>query len=786
MPSSGARLAAALADRYRLERELGQGGMATVYLAHDLKHDRKVAVKVLRPEVSAALGPERFLREIRIAAQLSHPNILPLHDSGEVAASAEEGRLLYYVMPFVDGESLRSRLERGGPLPVGETTRLVRDIVDALAKAHRAGVIHRDIKPENILLSDGHALVADFGVARAVSAAASSGDHTTAGMALGTPAYMAPEQAAGDPNIDHRADLYAVGLVAYEMLTGHQAFAGPTPQALIAAQITARPAPVATRRAGIPASLAALVMRCLEKNPADRWSSSEELLQALDSPDSGTRPTPWRWIAAIIFVLIVASGALLFTHRKVGPGSAPSRPVPSIAVLPFVNMSGDSANEYFSDGITEEILNSLSQLPLLQVAARTSSFQFKGKDVDLREVGRQLGVSTLLEGSVQHMGESVRITAQLIDARSGYHLWSGKYDRRLENIFAVEDEIARAIADTLRISLGLTEHARLDSSATVDPVAHELYLKGLSLMSQRGAALGRATQYLESALVRDSTLAPAAAALAQAYELLPYYYLSPWDSALANAEAAARRALRFDSLQPTAHSVLGSIHRDRWEWRQADMEYRRALALAPNDPETIDQYAQFLGAVGEMDSALVWIERASRLDPLAPVPIAGVGVVFMTLKEPDSSVAMLNRAVGMAPALAIARFWSMWSHLAARSFPEAEAAARRGAELIGTSPDPYLTLINGARDPSARAAALALLGRLPDNAPQELGIDSRANWYALLGDSTSVFRSLDRWAETKRGNPVALWYPFLDPYRSSPRFVTALHRFGFPFHSTIY
>ncbi|MEO8201022.1 MAG: protein kinase [Gemmatimonadota bacterium] len=767
-----ARLAEALADRYRLERELGQGGMATVFLAHDLKHDRKVAVKVLRSDVSAALGPERFLREIRIAAQLSHPNILALYDSGEVPPTHDSGRLLYYVMPFVDGENLRSRLERTGELPLPEMIRLMRDVVDALAKAHRAGVVHRDIKPENILLSDGHALVADFGVARAMSVAADSGQQTTAGMALGTPAYMAPEQAAGDPNVDHRADVYAVGLVAYEMLAGKQPFAGPTPQAMIAAQITARPAPIANRRAGIPPDLAKMVMRCLEKNPADRWSSADELLAAIDGLGSTGRRMPGSWARAVLTVGVIAVLALGYAWWKnrvaPSPASAGDR-ARSIAVLPFVNLSGDSTNEYFSDGITEEILNSLSHIPGLQVAARTSAFQFKGKQVDLRVVGQRLGVAHLLEGSVQRAGASVRITAQLIDASSGYELWSGKFDRKLENIFAVEDEIARTIADTLRVSLGLDTHARLASSAIVDPVAHELYLKGISLMSQRGPALRQAVFYFDSALTRDSTLVSAAAALAQAYELLPYYGLTSWDAGLNQAAAAAERTLRLDSLQPTAHSVLGSVHRDRWEWADADREYRRALTLAPNDAETINQYAQFLGAVGHLDSAFVYIQRSSQLDPLAPVPVAGVGAVLMSLGRYDSSMVQLKRASDMAPSLGIIRSWQMWNYLAMHRYAEAEDAATRAATLAGADPAPYRMLIKGVQDIAARPAAIALLNTIPLDSG-EFGPDGRVNWYALLGDTAGVFRSLEQWAGAHRGNTFPLWYPFLKGFAADPRF----------------
>ena len=294
MTDAQARLATALADRYTIQREVGAGGMATVYLAQDLKHDRKVAVKVLRPDFAAALGPERFLREVKIAANLQHPHVLPLYDSGQADG------FLYYVMPFVDGVSLREKLVKEGELPIPDAVRILRDVADAMAYAHSQGVVHRDIKPENIMLSGRHALVTDFGVAKAVSEATGRQTLTTAGVALGTPTYMSPEQAAADPQTDHRADLYAFGVVAYELLAGLPPFVGATPQAVLAAHVTVPAQPVTNHRASIPPALAALVMRCLEKKPADRWQHAEELIRQLEAvltPSGGTTPTDTRPLA---------------------------------------------------------------------------------------------------------------------------------------------------------------------------------------------------------------------------------------------------------------------------------------------------------------------------------------------------------------------------------------------------------------------------------------------------------------------------------------------------------
>ncbi|HET7621651.1 MAG TPA: serine/threonine-protein kinase, partial [Gemmatimonadaceae bacterium] len=492
-----ARLGAALAERYRIERELGAGGMATVYLAEDLRHHREVALKVLKPELGESLGSERFLREIEIAARLTHPHILALYDSGSAA------RALYYVMPYVRGESLRARLTREGALPIGEARHILRDVADALAAAHREGVVHRDIKPENILLTDGHALVADFGVAKAVSdAATSEATLTTAGMAVGTPAYMAPEQAAGDPKVDSRADLYALGVVAYELLTGYAPFAGATAQQVLAAQISENPEPVTKRRASIPPALAALVMQCLEKHPADRPRSAEEVVAVLDQIQTGAtsagaaphdlrRAAPSarrRWIPIALggaLTALLAAGAVAFLRAdgrrspRAFATDATADSVRSIAVLPFRMLGGDSAGAYFGDGVSEEILSSLSRLPRLAVVGRTSSFRFRGPDVDAKQVGRTLDVSALLAGTIQRSGDAVRVTAELVDTHTGLQLWSHTYDRRMSDLFSLEDDIAHAITDALRVRLG---GGAIVHGGTAIPEAHDLVLRGNALV----------------------------------------------------------------------------------------------------------------------------------------------------------------------------------------------------------------------------------------------------------------------------------------------------------------
>src|SRR5881394_2714085 len=402
--SAAARVLESLADRYRIERELGAGGMATVFLAHDVKHDRDVAIKVMHPEIAQSLGTERFLREIAMTANLRHPHILPLYDSGAAAGIA------YYVMPFIEGGSLRDRLDRDRQLPIEDAVRIACEVLEALRYAHAHGVVHRDIKPENIIFSAGRALVTDFGIARAVSAA--SLEALTIDGAVGTPAYMSPEQASQSPQLDGRSDIYSLGCTLYEMLTGSVPFTGATAQAVMARHLLDVVPPIRSVRPAVRHALEQAVLTALAKAPADRFATAGQFARALNAPDEVTLD---------------------------GEGGE------SIAVLPFANLSGDADFEYFSEGIAEEIINALTQLPGLRVAARTSSFAFRGEGIDLAEVGAKLKVGTVLVGSVRRAGNRLRISAQLVKVADGYHLWSERYDREMTDVFAIQDEIAKAI-----------------------------------------------------------------------------------------------------------------------------------------------------------------------------------------------------------------------------------------------------------------------------------------------------------------------------------------------------
>jgi eukaryotic-like serine/threonine-protein kinase len=606
--ATDSRLSTALAGQYRLERELGSGGMATVYLAHDDRHDRRVAIKVLHANVAADVGAERFLAEIHTTAKLAHPNILPLFDSG-----SDDG-LLYYVMPYVHGESLRARLERERIIDTHEALRITREVADALAYAHANGVIHRDIKPENILLQSGHALVSDFGIARAQT---STGNDriTTAGLTVGTPAYMSPEQASADPHVDGRSDQYSLACVLFEMLVGEPPFSGPSIEALLVRRFTRPPPRATTRRADIPRHLDGAMLTAMARDPNERFATMERFLEALRAPTQ-------TWSS--------------------GPDSEAS-----IAVLPFANMSADPENEYFGDGMAEEIINALTRVPGLRVAARTSAFSFKGKGNDLRAIGEKLNVSTVLEGSVRRAGNRVRITAQLVNVSDGYHLWSDRYDRELTDIFAIQDEIATAIASRLAVTLRGGPGGALVRPSTSNIEAYELFLKARSLMKERGPALLTAIDLFEKAVALDPEFAPALASLAQTLILSSFWGMSAPDRITARAKWAATTALEHHASLVTCYTASALVatcidfDRDR-----ATDTWNRAVSIDPTDAEARVMRAAFdlCYARGEFDEAVGELRAVVERDPLSAIAHSQLSVILSFAGRFDDAMVAARRA----------------------------------------------------------------------------------------------------------------------------------------------
>lgn len=576
------RTQAGLPERYQVERELGRGGMATVYLAYDSRHERRVAVKVLHPELAAGLGPERFLREIKVAARLNHPHIVPLHDSGQA------GDLLYYVMPYIEGESLRAHMSKVGRLPIEEALEIARDIASALDYAHRQQVVHRDVKPENVMLHEGEALVADFGIAKAVSAAGSE-NLTQTGTALGTPAYISPEQASGDDSSDGRSDIYSLGCVLYEMLTGAAPFAGGNVQSMITRRFIEVAPSVRASRPEISDDIDRAVSRAMQREPRARFETAALMAQSLVI--HGTTP-------------------------PAGTGAIETPPAgKSIAVLPFVNMSADADNEYFTDGVAEEIINALSKIQALRVASRTSSFAYKGKSEDIRTIGMKLQVGTVLEGSVRKAGPMLRVAAQLIDVANGYQLWSDRYDRKLEDVFAIQDEIAGNIVRALSVVLSDAEKKAIEQSPKTDVEAYDYYLRGRQFFHQfRRTGIQLARRMFERAIEVDPRFVRAYAGAADCCAFLYMY----WDASNANLEGAdqySRKALELDPTMADAYASRGLVESLRKNYAAAEREFQRAIELNPNLFEAHYFAARLAHQQGNYEESIREYREAARVRP---------------------------------------------------------------------------------------------------------------------------------------------------------------------------
>jgi TolB-like protein len=627
------RLQHALGAAYRIEHELGGGGMSRVFVATETALARQVVVKVLPPDLAAGLNVERFQREVQLAAKLQHPHIVPV-----LSAGAAEG-LLYYTMPLIEGESLHAKLAHEGELPITETVRLLRDVADALAYAHTHGVAHRDIKPANVLISNHHAVVTDFGVAKALSESTGNSTLTSAGVALGTPAYMAPEQAAADPHTDHRCDIYGVGALGYEMLTGRPPFTGPTPQHVLAAQVTETPEPVTKRRAAVPPALTALVMRCLEKSPADRWQTAEDLLhhlEAMATPSGGLTPTvagtaaraprsAWsvwgRWpVYAGIAALGLLGGfaALARSRARSGPSHPAQRPM--LVVLPFENL-GRAEDEYFADGMTEEVTARLAGLHGLGVIGRTSAIQYKKTTKTIPQIGQELGVDYILEGSVRwdkapHGASRVRVTPQLVRVSDASHVWANVYDAVLADVFDVQSKIATQVADTLDVTLLAPERQALAVRPTANLEAYDYYLRGTdySLREFRREDAELAVQMYDRAVQLDPAFALAYDALARAQ--LDLSWIHGETSAMAKAKAALARAQQLGPELAETHLALGYYYYyGSREYGHALEQFEQVRQRKPNDPDVISAMGYIRRRQGQWEQSLTDLNRASDLDP---------------------------------------------------------------------------------------------------------------------------------------------------------------------------
>jgi eukaryotic-like serine/threonine-protein kinase len=777
MSDLDSRLAAALGERYTLVRELGRGGMARVFLAEERHPRRRVAIKVLEPDVAASLGAERFLREVELAAGLTHPHILPLHTAGEADG------LLYYTMPYAEGQTLRDRLDGTGPLPVAEALHIAREVADALLHAHGTGVVHRDIKPENILLVGGHAVVSDFGIARAISAA--GGERLTrTGLLVGTPAYMSPEQAADSHTVDGRSDQYALGCVLYEMLAGQPPFTGPSLESVVRQHLATASLPITTLRPSVPREVERIVARTLEKTPADRYASVAELADALrrahaaaaadadsgaaarreTSPTAVNRSRVLRVAGATALLVLLAVGGWLATRRA----ARAEAEIRSIAVLPLANLTGNAEHDYFVDGMHDALIAEVAQIGTLVVISRQSVLRYRRSEASLPAIARELGVDALIEGSVFLAGDSVRITVQLVRAEPERHLWASSFEGSLGGALGLHGQVARAIANAVHAALPPELATRLATTARpIDVAAQDAYLRGLALLGEVELAtrpspelLHAASEQFEAAVAREPEWATAHAKLALALQWRASQLIRAPDTAALHyerAKAAALRSLALDPNEAVAHAVLGSVlYQHERDWAGAGRAYTRAVELDPNSNHW--GHALYFATMGRYDEAAAAYQRAEQRHPVSPAVRAQAAFAYRCAGWHDRAAAryeeLLERVrhdVGWMLGLAI-------SHLGAGRTEQAVAEMERlvvredsAAPALGWLG--YLYARTGRRD-----EARALLERAEALAP--LAVPPEV--YAALGQPERAMQQLGRWA----GDAPARFV--LDPVRCSP------------------
>ena len=773
---------------YEIERELGHGGMATVYLARDRRHDRLVAVKFLNPDLSQAFGIERFQREIAITAKLSHPNILPLHDSGE------SGGRLYYVMPYVSGESLRARLTRERQLTIRDAICIARGVASALEHAHAHGVVHRDIKPENILLSDGQPIVADFGIARALEGA---GDRlTSTGVSIGTPAYMSPEQAAGE-HADERADIYSLGCVLYEMLAGEPPFTGATAQAIIAKRF-AGPAPdIRQTRDTVDEALAGTIARSLARVPADRIQTAAELRALLDDADrvraataSGSVPRSRsvptrrpRRRATLGAGAVLAAAALLMaapqTRRRVLSALEGRTPIRTLAVLPLASMSNDMSQDFLADGLTDALITGLSELGSVNVISRTSVMQYKMMKMPkpLPVIAKELGADAILEGSVARDHDRVRITGKLIRVSDQHQLWEHTYERQIGNALALESDIASSVADEIGVKLTNKPAARL---AAVKPASQEAFLKG-SYFAGQGRFAEAVTEF-QRAVDIDPSHSAAYAGLARSYYFRAFFGEVAPAEAFSQMKRAAERAIQYDPNSAEAHGLLAlvDVHAD-WDWAGAEREFNKALALAPSDAQVHHDYAHYLLAVGRRAQSIDETKRARQLDPANPMLTTCTGWHSLFDKRFDEAESYASEAQMMMPS-----FWSQivkgWAYIGKGQNDSAVTAMRQAAALSNDLPFADAALAHALARAGKTAEARKLLDALIQQSIKGyVSAYDIAIVYAGLGDKDQAITWLRKALGERSMFAVHMtWDARLDGLRADPRFQELVRSLGLP------
>jgi eukaryotic-like serine/threonine-protein kinase len=821
-------------SHYRILSKIGAGGMGEVYLAEDLKLGRRVALKVLTHELTE--NSERLLRferEARAASALNHPNILTVYEIGE-----SEG-VHFIATEFIEGQSLRQRL-RQGALKLREVLDLGIQIASAVAAAHEAGIVHRDIKPENIMVRKDHLVkVLDFGLAKLVKLGVEELDHegvtrallkTSPGVVMGTTAYMSPEQARGR-DVDERTDIWSLGVVLHHLVTGEVPFAGDTKGDVIASILKTEPPPLVHQAELVPRELEHIVNKALRKNREDRYQHVKDLLidlkdckQELEFLSKQGRSLPPEQstihrssqtarsavvetssatdlhttssaeyivseikrhklgaMTALVGLIGLVTLAVFAYSRYFAAGD--QKGIDSLAVLPFANDTGDLEMEYLSDGLTESLINNLSQLPRLKVIARSSAFRYKGKTANPEEAARALGVKSVLSGRVLRLGESLQISVELMDARDRTQMWGEQYNRKGRDLMAVQQEIAQEISRSLRLKLSSAEQSRVGDTHTSSPEAYELYLKGRFYWNKRtGEALKKSVEYFNQAIEKDPSFALAYVGLADAYIVIPFFSVgSPQDS-YPKAKAAARRALEIDETLAEAHTALAAALVDYdWKLAESNREFERAIELNPNYANAHHWYArENLTIMGQFDKALSEMRRAQELDPISLIINANFGKAYFNARRYDEAIQQLRKTIEIDPGFFVAHHYLGSAYAMKGAFSEALSEYQKAHQL--NEDDPHVLALTGRLYAVAgkRAEALKMLAQLRSLARERYVADyNLALVYAGLGDKDKAFEALEKSYRDHTVDMLTLYYdPLMDNLRSDSRFAGLLQRVG--------